>query len=49
MCSPIFSCLMKTGEIAPAEVESLNHVTGVDDHSIYECLAGVSSCPYLRS
>jgi hypothetical protein len=40
--SPI---LMKTGEFSVDEVESLNHVTGVDDHSTSECLACVSICP----
>ena len=45
MKSPIFSHLMKAGGIPLEEVESLNQVTGVDDHSTYECLACVSSCP----
>ena len=48
MKSPIFSHLMKAGGISPEEVESLNHVTGVDDHSTYECLACVSSCPQAQ-
>jgi epoxyqueuosine reductase QueG len=45
MKSPLFSHLMKAGGIPLEEVESLNQVTGVDDHSTYECLACVSSCP----
>jgi hypothetical protein len=36
---------MKAGGIPFEEVESLNQVAGVDDHSTYECLACVSSCP----
>jgi epoxyqueuosine reductase len=47
MKSPIFSHLMKAGGISPEEVESLNHVSGVDDHSTYECLACVSTCPQV--
>jgi epoxyqueuosine reductase QueG len=45
MKSPIFSHLMKAGGISPEEIESINQVTGVDDHSTYECLACVSACP----
>jgi epoxyqueuosine reductase QueG len=45
MKSPLFSYLIKAGDKAIEDVESLNHITGVDDHSTYECLACVSSCP----
>ncbi|MBI5586479.1 MAG: hypothetical protein HY892_21925 [Deltaproteobacteria bacterium] len=48
MKSPLFSYLMKAGGVSDAEVESLNHVTGVDDHSTYECLACVADCPRAR-
>jgi epoxyqueuosine reductase QueG len=45
MKSPIFSHLMKAGGPETEDVESLNLVSGVDDHSTYECLACVASCP----
>ncbi len=47
MKSPIFSSMMKTGEIPPQDVQMINHVTAVDDHSIYQCIKCVSVCPYL--
>jgi len=47
MRSPIFSSMMKTGEIPPQDVQMINHVTAVDDHSMYQCIQCVSVCPYL--
>jgi epoxyqueuosine reductase QueG len=47
MKSPIFSSMMRTGEIAPQDVQMINHVTAVDDHSMYQCIKCVSVCPYL--
>jgi len=47
MKSPLFSYLMKNGSFDPSEIESLNHITGVDDHSIYTCIRCVSKCPYI--
>jgi epoxyqueuosine reductase len=45
MKSPLFSFLMKSKLFNPEEVEMLNQVTGVDDHSAYICLQCVSTCP----
>jgi epoxyqueuosine reductase QueG len=47
MKSPIFSSMMKTGEIPPQDVQMINHVTAVDDHSMYRCIQCVSVCPYI--
>ncbi len=47
MKSPIFSSMMRTGEIPPQDVQMINHVTAVDDHSMYRCIKCVSVCPYL--
>jgi epoxyqueuosine reductase QueG len=47
MKSPIFSSMMKTGEIPPQDVQMINHVTAVDDHSMYKCIKCVSVCPYI--
>jgi epoxyqueuosine reductase QueG len=46
MKSPIFSYLMKTKAFDPSEAALINHVTGVDDHSMYTCINCVSKCPY---
>jgi len=46
MKSPIFSYFMRTGEFDQSEAEMLNHLTSVDDHSMYSCIKCVSSCPY---
>jgi len=46
MKSPIFSSMMRTGEIPPQDVQMINHVTAVDDHSMYRCIQCVSVCPY---
>jgi epoxyqueuosine reductase QueG len=47
MRSPIFSNLMKAGNFGSEDVQMINHVTAVDDHSIYQCVKCVSACPYL--
>jgi len=47
MKSPIFSQLMRAAETAAGEVDLINHTTAVDDHSMYECVACVSSCPHV--
>jgi epoxyqueuosine reductase QueG len=47
MKSPIFSSMMRTGEIPPQDVQMINHVTAVDDHSMYQCIKCVSECPYI--
>jgi epoxyqueuosine reductase QueG len=47
MKSPIFSSMMRTGEIPPQDVQMINHVTAVDDHSMYRCIQCVSVCPYM--
>lgn len=46
MKSPIFSYFMKAKAFDPADAPMINHVTGVDDHSIYTCIKCVSSCPH---
>ena len=45
MKSPIFSYLMKTGAFPSSDAQIINHVTGVDDHSVYTCIQCVASCP----
>jgi epoxyqueuosine reductase QueG len=45
--SPLFSNMMRTGEIPPQDVQMINHLTAVDDHSMYRCIQCVSVCPYL--
>lgn len=47
MRSPIFTHLMKTLKPAPGDLQMINQVTGVDDHSWYKCIKCVSECPYL--
>jgi epoxyqueuosine reductase len=47
MRSPLFSNMMRTGEISPQDVQMINHLTAVDDHSMYRCIRCVSVCPYL--
>ena len=46
MRSPLFSYFMKTKAFDPSDVQMINHVTGVDDHSMYTCIKCVSMCPY---
>jgi epoxyqueuosine reductase QueG len=47
MKSPIFSYFMKTASIVSEDVQMINHVAAVDDHSIYRCIQCVSVCPYM--
>jgi epoxyqueuosine reductase QueG len=47
MRSPVFSNLMKTGNFGSEDVQMVNHVTAVDDHSMYQCIKCVSACPYM--
>jgi epoxyqueuosine reductase len=47
MRSPIFSNLMKAGNFGSEDVQMINHLTAVDDHSMYQCIKCVSVCPYL--
>jgi epoxyqueuosine reductase QueG len=47
MRSPIFSNFMKAGNFGSEDVQMINHVTAVDDHSMYHCIQCVSGCPYL--
>lgn len=47
MRSPIFSYFMKTASIGSEDIQMTNHVTAVDDHSMYRCVQCVSACPYL--
>ena len=46
MRSPIFSNLMKAGNFGSEDVQMINHVTAVDDHSMYQCIKCVSVCPF---
>jgi epoxyqueuosine reductase len=45
--SPIFSSMMKADKIPLQNVHMINHLTAVDDHSMYQCIKCVSVCPYL--
>jgi epoxyqueuosine reductase QueG len=47
MRSPIFSNLMKASNFGSEDVQMINHVTAVDDHSMYKCIKCVSVCPYV--
>jgi epoxyqueuosine reductase QueG len=47
MRSPIFSNSMKAWNFGSEDVQMINHVTAVDDHSMYQCIQCVSACPYL--
>ncbi len=47
MKSPIFSSFMKAADIGSKDVQMINHLTAVDDHSMYQCIKCVSVCPYL--
>jgi epoxyqueuosine reductase QueG len=47
MRSPIFSHFMGMDNRKPDEVQMINHVTAVDDHSMYRCIKCVSVCPHL--
>jgi len=45
--SPIFSNFMKMSQSGHEDVQMINHLTAVDDHSMYQCIKCVSVCPYL--
>jgi len=45
MISPVFSYLMKTKAFDLSEAPTINHLTAVDDHSMYRCIKCVSECP----
>lgn len=45
--SPIFSHLMKMDHTGHEDVQMMNHLTAVDDHSMYRCVKCVSMCPYM--
>ena len=47
MRSPIFSDLMKAGNFGSEDVQMINHLAAVDDHSMYQCIKCVSVCPRL--
>jgi epoxyqueuosine reductase QueG len=47
MKSPIFSNFMKIASIGSEDVQMINHLTAVDDHSMYRCIKCVSVCPYM--
>ncbi len=47
MRSPIFSHFMGMGNRKAEEVQMINHVTAVDDHSMYRCIKCVSVCPHM--
>jgi epoxyqueuosine reductase len=45
--SPIFSNFMKMGQSGHEDVQMINHLTAVDDHSMYQCIKCVSVCPFM--
>ncbi len=47
MRSLIFSNLMKGGSLDSEDVQMINHLTAVDDHSMYRCIKCVSVCPHM--
>ncbi|MFZ5865594.1 MAG: hypothetical protein ACOYXY_06920 [Thermodesulfobacteriota bacterium] len=47
MKSPLFSHLVRALKPEPQDLEMINHITGVDDHSWYTCIKCVSACPHL--
>ena len=47
MKSPIFSYFMSSKKYAASDAQMINHVTAVDDHSMYTCINCVSTCPQL--
>jgi epoxyqueuosine reductase len=46
MRSPIFSHFMGVTGIKSEDIQMINHVTAVDDHSMYRCIKCVSVCPF---
>jgi epoxyqueuosine reductase QueG len=47
MKSPIFTNFMKTASVGSEDIQMINHLTAVDDHSMYRCIRCVSVCPFL--
>jgi len=47
MKSPIFSHFMAMSDMKPEDVQMINHLTAVDDHSMYRCIKCVSVCPHM--
>ena len=45
--SPLFPYFMKKGQNNTKDIQMINHLTAVDDHSIYRCIKCVSVCPDL--
>jgi epoxyqueuosine reductase QueG len=46
MRSPIFSHFMGVTGMKSEDIQMINHVTAVDDHSMYQCIRCVSMCPF---
>ena len=47
MKSPIFSHFMAMSDMKPEDVQMINYLTAVDDHSMYRCIKCVSVCPHM--
>jgi epoxyqueuosine reductase QueG len=45
--SPMFTYFMKEGRNNSEDIQMLNHLTAVDDHSMYQCIKCVSVCPFM--
>lgn len=45
MKSPLFMHLVKSGQVPDADLALINHISAVDDHSMYTCVACVAACP----
>jgi len=45
--SPLFTFLMSKGQNNTEDIQMINHLTAVDDHSVYQCIKCVSVCPYM--
>lgn len=44
--SPIFTHFMKRSETISKDIQMINHVAAVDDHSVYRCIKCVSVCHF---
>ena len=47
MKSPIFSYFMGMNSMKSEDAQMINHLTAVDDHSMYRCIKCVSMCPHM--
>lgn len=47
MKSPLFSNFKRLNNFNDDDVQMINHVTAIDDHSWYRCIKCVSVCPYI--